>query len=158
MRSACVDRLPDFGTRALAALNVSADVASDDLGHIPPSGPIVVVANHPLGAIDGLLLISLLSRVRSDIKLLGNSLLRYIPALRPYLVAVDVFSGTRSARRNGVALRHAMRWLDGGGCLMVFPAGEVAHHSTSDGRALDSPWRTTAAELAARTEIGRAHV
>ena len=83
MRSACVDRSPDFGTRALSALNISADVASDDLGRIPPSGPIVVVANHPLGAIDGLLLISLLSRVRSDIKLLGNSLLRYIPALRP---------------------------------------------------------------------------
>ena len=79
-----------FRDASACALNVSADVASDDLGHIPPSGPIVVVANHPLGAIDGLLLISLLSRVRSDIKLLGNSLLRYIPALRPYLFAVDV--------------------------------------------------------------------
>jgi putative hemolysin len=147
---ACVDRSPDFGTRALATLNVSPDVASDELRHIPSSGPLVVVANHPLGAIDGLLVMSLLSRVRSDIKLLGNSLLRYIPALRPYLLQVDVFGGARSAGRNGVALRQSMRWLEGGGCLLVFPAGEVAHHATTGGQTLDSPWRTTAAELAAR--------
>jgi putative hemolysin len=151
MRNACLDRSPDFGTRALAALSVSADVPSEHVHHIPSSGAIVVVANHPLGAIDGLLLISLLSRVRSDIKLLGNSVLRYVPALRPYLLQVDVFGGARSAGRNGIALRQAMRWLDRGGCLVVFPAGEVAHQATSDGRTLDSPWRTTAAELAART-------
>ena len=151
MGSACINRSPDFGTRALAALSVSAGVASDDLHHVPATGPVVVVANHPLGAIDGLLLISLLSRVRNDIKLLGNSLLRYVPGLRPYLVPVDVFSGTHAACRNGLALRHAMRWLERGGCLLVFPAGEVAHHATSDGRTLDSPWQTTAAELAART-------
>ncbi len=150
MSSACIDRSPDFGTRALAALSVSADVAADDLRRIPPTGPVVVVANHPLGAVDGLLLISLLSRVRSDIKLLGNSLLQYIPALRPYLIPVDVFSGTRAAGRNSLALRHAMRWLDSGGCLLVFPAGEVAHQSTSDGRTHDSPWHTTAAKLAER--------
>jgi len=150
MCSASADRSPDFGTRALAALNVSAKIESDDLAHIPSSGPTVVVANHPLGAIDGLLLISLLSRVRTDIKLLGNSLLRYIPALRPYLLQVDVFSGARAAGRNGIALRQALRWLERGGCLVVFPAGEVAHHATDDGRTLDSPWRTTAADLAAR--------
>jgi len=151
MGSACVDRSPDFGTRALAALKVSADVAGDDLRHIPSNGPIVVVANHPLGAIDGLLLMSLLSRVRRDVKLLGNRVLRHIPALRPYLVPVDVFGGTRSARRNGIALRQAIRWLDRGGCVVVFPAGEVAHQATDDGRTLDSPWRTTAAQLAARS-------
>ena len=141
MRNACLDRSPDFGTRALAALSVSADVPSEHVHHLPSSGAIVVVANHPLGAIDGLLLISLLSRVRSDIKLLGNSVLRYVPALRPYLLQVDVFGGARSAGRNGIALRQAMRWLDRGGCLVVFPAGEVAHQATSDGRTLDSPWK-----------------
>jgi len=147
MRSASVDRSPDFGTRALAALNVSTKIDNDDLSHIPASGPLVVVANHPLGAIDGLLLISLLSRVRSDIKLLGNSLLRYIPSLRPYLLQVNVFSGRRAAGRNGIALRQALRWLQRGGCLVVFPAGEVAHHATTDGRTLDSPWRTTGAAV-----------
>jgi putative hemolysin len=151
MGSACIDRSPDFGTRALAALSVSADISPDDLRHIPATGPVVVVANHPLGAIDGLLLISLLSRVRCDITLLGNSLLSFIPSLRPYLFAVDVFGGSRAVRKNGLALRNAMRWLSGGGCLLVFPAGEVAHHSTSDGRTIDSEWRTTAADLAART-------
>jgi putative hemolysin len=151
MGSACIDRSPDFGTRALAALNVSPEISLEDLNQIPATGPVVVVANHPLGAIDGLLLISLLSRVRSDIKLLGNRFLRHIPGLRPHLLPIDVFRGARVAPRNGVTLRHALRWLERDGCLLVFPAGEVAHQATSDGRAVDSPWQTTAAELAART-------
>jgi putative hemolysin len=138
-----------FATRALDALDVAATV--EGRHHLPPAGPLVVVANHPFGALDGLILLDLLARVRSDVRLLGNRWLAAVPALRPHLLRVDVFGGGRAAHRNGVALREAMRWLQQSGCVVIFPAGEVAHAASGDGRVMDSRWHPSAAELAVRT-------
>src|SRR5688572_12124439 len=77
-----------FSTRALAALGVS--IVTEGAG-VPESGPLVVVANHPFGALDGLALLDLVGRVRADVKLLGNHWLAAIPELRPQLLPVDVF-------------------------------------------------------------------
>jgi len=141
----------EFSTRALRELDVAIAVATDELAHIPASGPLVVVANHPFGALDGLLLLELIARVRSDAKLLGNGLLRHIRPLRDRLLLVNVFDRQASAvRRNGTALRTAVRWLERGGCLALFPAGEVAH-TVADRRVIDSVWQDTAAALAVRT-------
>ncbi|HEV8396360.1 MAG TPA: GNAT family N-acyltransferase [Vicinamibacterales bacterium] len=136
-----------FATRALAALDIS--VAAEGSGRIPASGPLVVVANHPFGALDGLVLLDLLARVRPDTRLLGNRWLAALPELRPQLLQVDVFGGRAAVHRNGVALREALQWLAQGGCVALFPAGEVAHAAV-DGRVVDSPWRATAGELAVR--------
>ncbi len=140
----------DFGTRGLNALGVSADVSDEELRQVPSAGSLVVVANHPFGAIDGLVLLSLLSRVRPDVKLLGNRLLQHFPQLRPNLIEVDVFGRRNAVGRNTVAVRRAIRWLTRGGCVLLFPAGEVAHHCDSAGNAVDSDWQLTAAVLASR--------
>ena len=137
-----------FAARALAALDVTAHVAG--ASNIPASGPLVVVANHPFGALDGLMLLDLLGRVRSDVKLLGNQWLAALPELRPHLLRVNVFGGRGAAHRNGLAFRESLQWLRRGACVALFPAGEVAH-TVADGRVMDSPWRATAAELAVRT-------
>jgi putative hemolysin len=141
---------PDFSSRALDALGVSMDISDDQFRDVPAKGPLVVVANHPFGAIDGLVLLSLLARVRTDLKLLGNSLLRYVPQLRPSLIEVDVFARAGAVTRNTVAVRRAMRWLVRGGCVLLFPAGEVAHYRDCAGNAVDSNWQATAAVLASR--------
>jgi putative hemolysin len=141
---------PDFSSRALVALGVSADVSDDQFREVPNKGPLVVVANHPFGAIDGLVLLALLARVRTDVKLLGNSLLQCLPQLRPNLIEVDVFRRPGAVARNTVAVRRAMRWLARGGCVVLFPAGEVAHHRDAAGNAVDSDWQATAAVLASR--------
>ena len=150
-RAARLGSSENFSTRALAVLGVSAKIDVEDLARIPATGSLVVVANHPFGALDGLLLLDILCRVRNDVKLLGNSLLRHIPELGPHLLPVDVFGGRRSVQRNASALRGAMQWLRAGGCVAVFPAGEVAHTRQADGRVVDEAWRVTAAELVART-------
>jgi putative hemolysin len=136
-----------FAARALRALGVTADVEGESC--IPRSGPLVVVANHPFGALDGLILLDLLGRVREDTKFLGNGWLAALPGLREHLLAVDVFGGRAATHRNGLAVREALRWLQQGHCVAIFPAGEVAHAIDEGGRALDSPWRPAAAELAA---------
>ena len=138
----------DFSSRALESLGVFVDVAGAQLRRAPARGPLVVVANHPFGAIDGLVLLALLARVRSDVKLLGNSLLQHFPQLRPNLIEVEVFGRSGAVARNSVAVRRAMRWLKGGGCVLMFPAGEVAHHRDPAGNADDSDWQPTAAALA----------
>jgi putative hemolysin len=138
-----------FAARALAALDVTAQVSG--ASNIPASGPLVVVANHPFGALDGLMLLDLIGRVRSDVKLLGNQWLAALPELRPHLLRVNVFGGRGAAHRNGLAFRESLRWLRRGACVALFPAGEVAHTVGADGRVMDSPWRATAAELAVRT-------
>jgi putative hemolysin len=148
--AAAGDRTLDFSTRALAALDVTAETSGEELDRVPSTGPVVVVANHPFGMLDGLLTIAVLSRVRSDVKLLGNSLLRHIPDLQPNLIPVDVFGSRRSVQRNSTAVRTAMRWLDRAGCVLVFPAGEVAHRSGCHDRTVDLPWHPAVAELAKR--------
>jgi putative hemolysin len=151
-RAAAADPATDFSTRALDVLDIDLAIDPDALRDVPRTGPLVVVANHPSGALDGLVLLSLMGRVRGDVRLLGNQLINHIPALRECLLPVDIFSRPAAAvRRNSRALRSARHWLDGGGCLCVFPAGEVAHLETSDGRVVDSPWHHAAAELAMRT-------
>ena len=150
-RAAAGDPAVDFGARALAVLGINVIVADDALANIPRSGPAIVVANHPSGALDGLALLTLMRRVRTDVRLLGNRWLRCVPELRECLVPLDVFgTAGSSVRRNASALRSAIHWLARGGCLVMFPSGEVAHSETPEGRVLDSSWHHTAAELAVR--------
>jgi putative hemolysin len=152
-RAAAGDPAVDFSARALAVLGIDVVVPHDALAEVPRSGPVIVVANHPSGALDGLALLTLIRRVRSDVRLMGNRWLRWLPELRECLVPVDVFGAPANAvRRNGTALRSAIQWLSGGGCLGIFPSGEVAHRDLPDGRVIESPWHHTAAELALRTD------
>jgi putative hemolysin len=151
-RAAAGDPATDFSTRALDVLDIDVAIAADALRDVARTGPLVVVANHPCGALDGLVLLSLMRRVRADVRLLGNQLLNHIPEMRECLVPVDIFGKpAATVRRNSIALRAAIQWLEQGGCLCVFPAGEVAHLETGDGRVTDSSWHHGAAELAMRT-------
>src|SRR5262249_13761952 len=138
-----------FDTRLAQALGLTIDADGADLERIPPSGPLLVVANHPRGAVDGLAVSTLVHRVRSDVRILANGLLACIPELRDLCFFVDPFGGQRAAAKNVKGLRDAHRWLGQGGALVVFPSGEVAHAALPDGSYADSPWQTTAARLAA---------
>src|SRR5579864_1955566 len=109
----------------LDAMRVSIRVDSADQARIPTSGPVVVVSNHPYGIVDGAILTVLLTRVRPDVKVLTDFLLGDVPELQQHCIFVDPFHTDRSAESNRRALRQALSWLEGGGMLAVFPAGEV---------------------------------
>src|SRR5262249_38881552 len=110
----------------------------------------VMVANHPHGALDGLLLLDLVRRVRPDVRVLANRLLARIPELHDSCFFVDAFDGPQAAARSRAGLRAAHLWLRRGGALVVFPAGEVGH-TWIDGTLLDSAWKTTFERLARAT-------
>ncbi len=147
-----VTRDAPFADAALDVLNIGYDLADDALGRVPPTGPLVVVANHPFGGIEGLILASLLRRVRPDVKLLANRMLRRIPELRDSFFFVDVFdTGPDATRRNAAALRRAVAWVGGGHTLGVFPAGEVSHLAVRERRVIDPPWSPAVARIVERT-------
>ena len=142
----------NFFSAALRSLDISYAVTGGEVSSIPASGPLIIVANHPFGAADGLILTHLLTAVRSDVRILGNYHLQRIPALRELMFAVDPFQGKHARMRNLKPLRDSLRWLEQGGALVVFPAGEVSHYSLRENRVTDPCWNDTVGRLVRRTQ------
>lgn len=135
----------------MAELDVQYEVSEDDLKRIPAEGPLLVISNHPFGGIEGLILGSLLTSIREDVKLMGNYLLNSIPELRPNLISVDPFGVKDSSRANIGPLKDSMRLLKGGGALITFPSGEVSSLHLNQRKVTDPVWTTHLAGLVKRT-------
>lgn len=140
-----------FSDKALAALGVEIDTLQEQINRIPKSGPVVVVANHPFGGIEGLILCSMLREVRPDVKLLANNLLSMIPDLRDSFFFVDAFEGKGAIGRNIGPTRAAMKWVKEGHLLGAFPAGEVAHLKLRKRAVVDPRWNPTTARIIQKT-------
>src|SRR5580692_12163891 len=101
----------------LAEMRIGLSVGAADQERIPANGPVVVVANHPYGVLDGAILALLLTRARPDVKVLTNFLLAEIPELQQHCIFVDPFQTGRSVELNRRAMREALSWLRQGGML-----------------------------------------
>jgi putative hemolysin len=145
----------DFLDAALATLDVRTDIDPQQLSRVPPTGPLIVVSNHPFGGIEGMALAQALRKRRPDLRILANHLLGRIPELDPLMIHVDPFGGAAATQRNRAPLRRALAWLGDGGTLLVFPAGAVSHWHLSQRAVTDPPWQPAVAWLARR---GRASV
>ena len=141
------DSSRSFVDQALNHLDINYNIVRGSLDAIPREGPLVIVANHPFGGIEGLVLLSLLATVRPDVKLMANQLLSGIPELRKDMILVDPFGGSEAAAKNTAPVRQSLRWLKNGGALALFPAGEVAHFDLARKRICESDWHETAARL-----------
>jgi putative hemolysin len=133
--------------RSLALLNVHPQVSERDLALIPRQGPVVVVANHPFGLVEGAILAALLPSVRPDVKIMANHLLASMPEASRLCIFVDPFGGERAARANHKGLKDAVAWLKQGGLLAVFPAGEVSHLNLKERAITDPEWSHSVARL-----------
>ncbi len=141
------DRRP-FTDKVLEKLNVRYDLADEDLSRILiPSGPVIIVANHPFGGIEGLILASLLRSLRCDVKFMANYLLHSIPEMREMLISENPFKGENSVRDHIRPVRESIKWVKNGGMIVVFPAGEVSHFDLQKGAAVDPEWCTSIARL-----------
>jgi putative hemolysin len=135
----------------LAQMRVELRVDVADTARIPATCPVVVVANHPFGMLDGAALTVLLTRIRPDVKVITNFLLGDVPELQRYCIFVDPFRTERSAETNRRALREAVAWVQGGAMLAIFPAGEVSHLQFPAAQIVDPEWTKTAVRLIRRT-------
>jgi putative hemolysin len=140
-----------FWQDAIAELRLDLRLNRRPVDAIPASGPLLVVANHPFGVVDGIILCWLVAQVRPDYQIMTHRVLHQAPEVRARILPVD-FSPTEAATRNNLrSRRQARALLDAGGALLVFPGGGVASAPNAFGRAVDRPWGTLAAKLALAT-------
>ncbi|MGH6725852.1 MAG: 1-acyl-sn-glycerol-3-phosphate acyltransferase [Pseudolabrys sp.] len=119
---------------------VDINISSGDPATLAHPGPLVVVSNHPFGILDGLALARMAVAAGRQPKILASEFLTRIRPLRRYLITVDSFR-TRDARlRNVAALMEAVKHLEGGGLLIVFPGGRVSHFRMAKFCVCDPPW------------------
>ena len=144
----CTGESDDPIASLLALLNITVDMDPAELQRIPSSGPVVAVANHPFGLLEGAILAHVLPRVRPDVRILANSMLSAIPELREKCIFIDPFGRAGLAAANARALRECLAWLRRGGMIVAFPAGEVAHLNWKDGVLADPQWSPAIARLA----------
>ncbi len=139
-----------FFEDAISALRLDLRYDAARLAAIPKAGPLLVVANHPYGVLDGVVICALMERVRPDFRVLTNAVLLRAPETRAKLLPID-FNDTPVARRANVATRAAaLKFIAGGGCVVIFPAGAVSTSPDRWGRqpAADGPWTPYLARLA----------
>lgn len=133
---------------ALDLINISVDIAS---GQWPPTldtqSPLIVVANHPYGILDGLGTLSLVEKLGRPYRVLINSDLMKVPEIRPFSLPID-FAPTRKAQATNLETRReALRLLKEGTTIVVFPSGGVSTSPTTFGQAIDLPWKTFTARM-----------
>ena len=136
-----------FVDNILEKLDIKYSPLTNQKKTIPDSGPLIVISNHPFGGIDGLILASLLSSVRKDIRILANYYLSLFSQLDPILFPIDPFGNKASVTKNARSILKAATWLKKGGLLIAFPAGEVSHFSIFKREITDPPWHNTIARL-----------
>lgn len=131
------EQLLDF---ALDDLSISANFENQhNLEHIPKMGSLIVVANHPLGGLEGMLLARLLLKIRPDVKVLTNELLLKIPEFSDLFVGVDVLNDGM-AQANSKGIRQIFKHLSGQGALLIFPAGRVSELNLKTQSIEDPHW------------------
>lgn len=129
-----------FWPKALRQMGIDILTPPEEVANIPATGPVVIVANHPHGLVDGMVLAEIVNRVRSDFKILTRSLLTGIPEIEEFMIPVP-FPHEENAREAGLEMRQqAMDHLKRGGVIVLFPAGKVASSATLFGPAIEAEW------------------
>lgn len=146
-----VETGPPFFTHALRVMGITVETSSTQGDQIPATGPCVVVANHPHGLVDGMVLAEIVGRVRQDYRILTRSLLTGVPEVAGQLIPVPFAHEPDSQARNLSMRRQAMDHLARGGCIIMFPAGGVAASESLFGPAVEKGWSPFTAKLIRRS-------
>ncbi len=143
----------EFWSDILKVLNISVINKSANKISIPSEKKLMVIANHPFGIIDGLILCSLVSQVRGDFKIMTHETLKFMPELEHFILPVD-FSGTEKTtiKNNIETAKKAKEHLDNEGVLIIFPSGSVSVAKNLKSNAEDDEWKTFPAKLIRQTK------
>ncbi len=142
----------DFLNALLDDLQIKFEIPEDDLKRLPKDGAYITISNHPLGGIDGILLLKLMLEQRSDFKIIANFLLHRIAPLKPFVMPVNPFEDRKDVKSSVAGFKNSLLHLRDGHPLGVFPAGEVSTYK--DGKlVVDKPWEEAAIKLIKKAQV-----
>lgn len=140
-----------FWSRALDIMGIALETPEDEIARIPPEGPLVIVANHPHGLVDGMVLAELIGRVRTDYKILTRSLLTGVAEIEDFMIPVPFPHEDDALGKNLEMRKRAMSHLADGGCVVLFPSGVVASSRRMWGPAVEAEWNPFTAKMIFRS-------
>ncbi len=140
-----------FFSKALELLQIDLLTPQEQINKIPRTGPVIMVANHPHGLVDGLILAEFCERVRKDFKILTRELLNTIPEIQDNLLPVAFPHVEDSVKQNIAMRKFAMEHLAAGGVLVLFPAGQVASAPGWFESSVEATWNPFTAKLIRRS-------
>lgn len=142
----------EFLDAILDDFQIKFEIPEEDLKRLPKDGAYITVSNHPLGGIDGILLLKLMLERRKDFKIIANFLLHRIEPLKPYIMPVNPFEERKDVKSSVTGFKNAILHLKNGSPLGIFPAGEVSTYK--DGKiVVDRPWEEAAMKLVRKAEV-----
>jgi putative hemolysin len=141
-----------FWPPVLKAMGIAINTPQEQIDFIPKTGALVVVANHPHGLVDGMVMAELVGRVRTDYRILTRSLLAGVNEVAEFLIPVPFPHEDDSFNKSLEMREQAMAHLKAGGVVILFPAGAVAHSETFFGRAVEAEWNPFTAKLIHRSK------
>ncbi|QTV06549.1 GNAT family N-acyltransferase [Faecalibacter bovis] len=142
----------EFLSYLIDDLNVDYEIHVEDLKRIPKSGPFILISNHPLGALDGIILMHMMSKIRPDFRIMGNFLLHKIVPLQQMVIPVNPFESRREVYSSLNGMREVLRTLQDNGCIGIFPAGEVSYRN-ENGHIIDREWQDSAIKLIKKAKV-----
>ncbi len=141
-----------FFDSLLDDLQIQFEIPEEDLNRIPKEGAFITISNHPLGGIDGILLLKLLVKKRPDYRIIANFLLHRIEPMKPYIMPVNPFEDRKDVKSSVAGVKEALMHIRENRPLGIFPAGEVSTYK--DGKLMvDKPWEEGAIKLIKKANV-----
>lgn len=143
----------DFWEVISARYGLNLDVVAGSLDSIPRVGPVIVVSNHPYGILDGLMMGRILSQRRAgDFRVLAHRIFRRSPDLERVILPISFDETKEAAKLNLETRTEAVRYLNAGGAIGIFPGGTVSTAATPFSQPMDPGWRTFTAKMIAKSD------
>ena len=141
----------DFWQVMVERYGLSLDVIAGGLKSIPREGPLILIANHPYGILDGLMMGYILSTIRGDFRILANSVFRKAEDLNRIILPISFDETKEAAKQNLQTRKTALEYLNAGGAMGVFPGGTVSTSAKPFSRPMDPQWRNFTAKMVSKS-------
>lgn len=141
-----------FLNAILNEFQIEFEIDPEELKRLPKQGPYITISNHPLGGIDGILLLKLMRERDPDFRIIANFLLHRIEPLKPYIMPVNPFDQHKDSKSSVLGLKETLRHLSDGKPLGIFPAGEVSNFEEDD-KIVDKPWEEGALKIIRKAQV-----
>lgn len=142
----------EFLNAILDEFQIKFEIPEEDLKRLPKDGAYITISNHPLGGIDGILLLKLMLEREPDFKIIANFLLHRIDPMKPYIMPVNPFETHKDSKSSVIGIKETLRHLSDGKPLGMFPAGEVSTYK--DGKlVVDKPWEEGAIKVIRKAQV-----